>query len=149
MKTNPHVNNYGTAIETTPTDDSTLFLTNIVLLWLWTSVHLSVCTCASTNSAVVDAHVHHSEDTDSRNQSVCSGQDGPVRDLQQRTASHQDEKLWPATWWFHTVSCTHPDLQRARRDLQKSFHCTGHYLISEYLETTNVWIHNIRWMKKL
>lgn len=32
VKTNPDVNNYGTAIETTRTDDSTLFLTNIVLL---------------------------------------------------------------------------------------------------------------------
>lgn len=31
-KTNPHANNYGTAIETTCTDESTLFLTNIVLL---------------------------------------------------------------------------------------------------------------------
>lgn len=72
MKTNPHANNYGTAIETTRTDESALFLTNIVLLWLWASVRLPVCTCGTTASTVVRQHVHLSADTDSQCQSACS-----------------------------------------------------------------------------
>lgn len=95
--------------------------------------------CASTTALLVDAHAHHSEDMDSRYQSACSRQDGPVKDLQQRTGSMETKmRSCDQQHGGSTLRCTHPDLRRARWDLQRSFNCAGHCLISEYLETTNV-----------